>query len=165
MGENNEETPNPAEALPEPQFVETTEKLFLAATHLEQYRHATYSPEDYYLEGLKRDETDIRLNNGYGKYLYNKGRFAESEKYFRQAIKSSTWKNPNPYDCEPHYNLGLSLKKQGKINTAFDAFYKAVWDGNMQDKAFYQLACIASGRGDYNDALEYIEKSLVKGNA
>ena len=33
----------------------------------------------------------------------------------------------------------------------------------MQDKAFYQLACIASGRGDYNDALEYIEKSLVKG--
>lgn len=45
------------------------------------------------LEGLKRDETDIRLNNGYGKYLYNKGRFAESEKYFRQAIKSSTWKN------------------------------------------------------------------------
>ena len=35
------------------------------------------------------DETDIRLNNGYGKYLYNKGRFAESEKYFRQAIKSS----------------------------------------------------------------------------
>ena len=65
--------------MPEPQFVETTEKLFLAATHLEQYRHATYSPEDYYLEGLKRDETDIRLNNGYGKYLYNKGRFAESE--------------------------------------------------------------------------------------
>ena len=163
MGENDEETPNPAEALPEPQFVETTEKLFLAATHLEQYRHATYSPEDYYLEGLRRDETDIRLNNGYGKYLYNKGRFAESEKYFRQAIKSSTWKNPNPYDCEPYYNLGLSLKKQGKINTAFDAFYKAVWDGNMQDKAFYQLACIASGRGDYNDALEYIEKSLVKG--
>ncbi len=28
MGENDEETPNPAEALPEPQFVETTEKLF-----------------------------------------------------------------------------------------------------------------------------------------
>ena len=71
----------------------------------------------------------------------------------------------NPYDCEPYYNLGLSLKKQGKINTAFDAFYKAVWDGNMQDKAFYQLACIASGRGDYNDALEYIEKVACKGNA
>ncbi len=161
--ENTEPVPSPAEEIPAPEKLETTEKLFLAATHLEQYRHATYSPEDYYLEGLKRDESDIRLNNGYGKYLYNKGRFKESEKYFRAAIKSSTWKNPNPYDCEPYYNFGLALLKQGETDKAFDSFYKAVWDGNMQDKAFYRLACIAVMRGDLTDALEYIEKSLVKG--
>lgn len=161
--ENSEPVPSPAEEIPEPEKIDTTEKLFLAATHLEQYRHATYSPEPYYLEGLKRDASDIRLNNGYGKYLYNKGRFEESIKYFNAAIKSSTWKNPNPYDCEPYYNLGLALKMTGNIDKAFDAFYKAVWDGNMQDKAFYQLACIASGRGDYEEALGHIEKSLVKG--
>lgn len=161
--ESSEPIPSPAEEIPAPEKLETTEKLFLAAVHLEQYRHATYSPEPYYLEGLKRDPSDIRLNNGYGKYLYNKGRFAESEKYFNTAVKSSTWKNPNPYDCEPYYNLGLSLKAQGKTDKAFDAFYKAVWDGNMQDKAFYQLACIATARGDYSDAIEYIEKSLAKG--
>lgn len=160
----NEPVPAPAQALPEPSALETTEKLFLAATHLEQYRHATYSPEDYYLEGLKRDDSDIRLNNGYGKYLYNKGLFAESEVYFRRAIRSSTWKNPNPYDCEPYFNLGLALKMQGKTVEAFDAFYKAVWDGNMQDKAFYQLACIAVGRGLYGEALGYLEKSLAKGS-
>lgn len=161
--ESSEPIPSPAEEIPAPEKLETTEKLFLAAVHLEQYRHATYSPEPYYLEGLKRDPSDIRLNNGYGKYLYNKGRFAESEKYFNAAIKSSTWKNPNPYDCEPYYNLGLALNAQGKSDKAFDAFYKAVWDGNMQDKAFYQLACIATSRGDYADAIEYIEKSLAKG--
>lgn len=160
---NTEPVPSPAEEIPSPEKIETTEKLFLAATHLEQYRHATYSPEEYYLEGLKRDSSDIRLNNGYGKYLYNKGRFEESIKYFNAAIKSSTWKNPNPYDCEPYYNLGLALKMSGGSDKAFDAFYKAVWDGNMQDKAFYQLACIATGRGDYEEALGYIEKSLVKG--
>lgn len=160
----NEPVPAPAEALPEPSALETTEKLFLAATHLEQYRHATYSPEDYYLEGLKRDSSDIRLNNGYGKYLYNKGRFVDSETHFRRAIRSSTWKNPNPYDCEPYFNLGLALKMQGKTDEAFDAFYKAVWDGNMQDKAFYQLACIAAGRGLYEEALEYLEKALAKGS-
>ena len=159
----SEPVPSPAEEIPEPEKLETTEKLFLAATHLEQYRHATYSPEPYYLEGLKRDASDIRLNNGYGKYLYNKGRFEESIKYFNAAIKSSTWKNPNPYDCEPYYNLGLALKMTGKTDKAFDAFYKAVWDGNMQDKAFYQLSCIAAGRGDYEEALGYIEKSLVRG--
>ena len=160
---SSEPVPNPAEEIPEPEKLETNEQLFLAATHLEQYRHATYSPEPYYLEGLKRDASDIRLNNGYGKYLYNKGRFEESIKYFETAKKSSTWKNPNPYDCEPYYNLGLALKMTGDMGKAFDAFYKAVWDGNMQDKAFYQLACIAAARGDYDEALGYIEKSLVKG--
>lgn len=159
----SEPVPSPAEEIPEPEKIDTTEKLFLAATHLEQYRHATYSPEPYYLEGLKRDASDIRLNNGYGKYLYNKGRFEESIKYFNAAIKSSTWKNPNPYDCEPYYNLGLALKMTGNTDKAFDAFYKAVWDGNMQDKAFYQLACIAARNGEYENALEFIEKSLVKG--
>ncbi len=161
--ENSEPVPSPAEALPDPREIDTTEKLFLAATHLEQYRHATYSPQDYYLEGLRRDETDIRLNNGYGKYLYNKGLYEQSEQHFRAAVKSSVWKNPNPYDCEPYYNLGLALKAQNKRDEAFDAFYKAAWDGNMQDKAFYQLACIASGYGKYCEALAFVEKSLVKG--
>ncbi len=160
---NTEPVPSPAEEIPEPEKVDTNEKLFLAATHLEQYRHATYSPEPYYLEGLKRDASDIRLNNGYGKYLYNKGRFEESIQYFTTAVKSSTWKNPNPYDCEPYYNLGLALKAIGSTEKAFDAFYKAVWDGNMQDKAFYQLACISAGRGEYEESLGYVEKSLVKG--
>ncbi len=128
--ENSEPVPSPAEALPDPREIDTTEKLFLAATHLEQYRHATYSPQDYYLEGLRRDETDIRLNNGYGKYLYNKGLYEQSEQHFRAAVKSSVWKNPNPYDCEPYYNLGLALKAQNKRDEAFDAFYKAAWDLN-----------------------------------
>lgn len=160
---NSEPIPLPAEQIPEPQKIDTNEKLFLAAVHLEQYRHATYSPEPYYLEGLKRDPSDIRLNNGYGKYLYNKGMFEESIKYFSSAIKSSTWKNPNPYDCEPYYNLGLALKAIGKDDKAFDSFYKAIWDGNMQDKAFYQLACIATKYNKYKDALEFVERSLAKG--
>lgn len=159
----DEPVPSPAEEIPAPESIRTNEQLFLAAVHLEQYRHATYSPEPYYIEGLKRDASDIRLNNGYGKYLYQRGYFEESIKYFQRAIQSSTWKNPNPYDCEPYYNLGLALKAAGEIEKAFDAFYKAVWDGNMQDKAFYQLACIAAGRGDYEEALGYVEKSLIKG--
>lgn len=157
------EIPEPASPLPAPIELETTEKLFLAAVHLEQYRHATYSPEPYYLEGLRRDPADIRLNNGYGKYLYGKGLFGESEKYFREAVKSSTWKNPNPYDCEPYYNLGLALEQQGRREEAFDAYYKAVWDGNMQDRAFYKMACLAAGKGDFDSALEYVDHSLVRG--
>ncbi len=155
--------PDVAEALPEPSELETCEKLFLAATHLEQYRHATRSPEPYYLEGLRRDPGDIRLNNGYGKYLYTRGRFEESIPYFRAAVKSATWKNPNPYDCEPYYNLGLALEAVGDDEGAYDAYYKATWDGDMQGAAFYRLALIASKRWEYAEALGFVSQSLLRG--
>ncbi|MCC8159727.1 MAG: DUF5107 domain-containing protein [Oscillospiraceae bacterium] len=158
-----EPTPPPAQKCEKPSDIASLEELYLTALHLEQYRHATYKPEDYYLEGLRRDSTDIRLNNAYGRYLYNNGEFEKAEEHFRAAIKKSTWKNPNPYDCEPYYNLGLTLRKQGRFDEAFDAFYKSIWSGNMQDKGFYQLSCISALRGDFKTALEFIEQSLLKG--
>lgn len=158
-----EQTPPPAEACKKPSEIHSLEELYLTALHLEQYRHATYRPEDYYLEGLRRDATDIRLNNSYGRYLYNNGEFEKAEKHFRAAIKKSTWKNPNPYDCEPYYNLGLALRKQCRFDEAFDAFYKSIWSSNMQDKGFYQLACISAMKGDYETALDFVEQSLLKG--
>lgn len=158
-----EPLPKPAKAPGAPEDIASLEELYLTAVHLEQYHHASFSPEPYYLEGLKRDPTDIRLNNGYGKYLYNMGLFEESEKYFRAAIKKSMLRNPNPYDCEPFYNLGMSLKEQGKFDEAYDAFYRSIWSAAMQDCGFYQLACIASAQGRPEEALAFVEQSLVKG--
>ena len=88
---------------------------------MEQYRHATRSPEDYYLEGLRRDSTDIRLNNAYGRLLLVRGQFRESEAYFRAAVNKATRSNPNPYDSEPYYNLGLALLYQGRPSESYDA--------------------------------------------
>ena len=47
--------------------------------YIEQYRHATWLPDDYYLEGLKRDDGDIRINNAYGMLLLRRGEFARAE--------------------------------------------------------------------------------------
>jgi len=160
----NKPVPDPAEAVAKPEKLQSTEELYLAAQHLEQYRHATYNPEDYYLEGLKRDKTDIRLNNGYGLLLYRWGLFAESEKYFREAIKKQTWKNPNPYDGECYFNLGLSLVKQGKLEEAYGALYKATWNEATQARSFYQIACLDSRKGDRKEALVHLDHSLVKNN-
>ncbi|MBP2097528.1 DUF5107 domain-containing protein [Enterococcus rivorum] len=164
LKEELQELPKPAEALPKPQLLKTTEELFLAATHIEQYRHATLDAEDYYLEGLKRDETDIRLNNGYGMFLYKRGLFIESEKYFKQALKKQTWKTPNPYYGEPSLNLGLVQMKIGKMAEATDHFFKATWNEDTQAAAFYQLAIISTLKGEYQEALILIDQSLVKNN-
>lgn len=154
--------PEPARAAPAPEDAASCEDLYLYGLHLEQYRHATYDPADYYREGLRRDGSDIRLNNAYGKLLFNRGLFAESEPYFRRAVEKQLRSNPNPYDGEPLYQLGLSLKFQGKMQEAYDAFYKATWNGAWQDAAFYQLACIDCAGGDFADALSHIERSLVR---
>ncbi len=154
--------PDPAEAAKEPEEIMTTEELYLTGLHIEQYRHATYRPDPYYLEGLKRDPGDIRLNNAYGSLLMRRGCFEEAETYFRRALKRAVWKNPNPYNSEPYYNLGLALWYQRRMDEAFDAFYKATWSNEQQEMSFYYLACIESMRGNYESALELAEKGLVK---
>lgn len=154
--------PEPAKAAPLPKDCETTEDLFLYGRHIEQYRHATYHAEDYYLEGLRRDPTDIRLNNAYGLCLLRKCDFAGAEEYFRRAVNKSIRSNPNPYDLEPYYNLGLALKYQGRFDEAYDAFYKAIWGGSFQAPGFYELACIDVRRGDYGTALEHIDESICR---
>lgn len=154
--------PKPAEALLEPNKLKTTEELYLAAMHLIQYRHASYDPVDYFLEGLRRDPSDIRLNNGYGLHLYRQGRFEESQKYFDRAITKLQWKNPNPYNSEALYNCGLSLWMQGKYEQAYPKFYKATWSAEMQNAGFYRVACLESRRQDYRQALEHVEQALVR---
>ncbi len=160
-GKKQEPTP-PAVCPPEPKDCKTTEDLYLYGLHIEQYRHATYLAEDYYLEGLRRDDTDIRLNNAYGMLLFKRGQFAESERYFRKAIKKLTRSNPNPYDSEPYYNLGLSLLYQSRLDESYDAFYKSAWSNACQESAFYHLACISARNGDYALALEHIENAIIK---
>lgn len=156
------EVPEPAKAAPLPKDCKTTEDLFLYGLHVEQYRHATYHAEDYYLEGLRRDPADIRLNNAYGRCLLRNCDFAGAEKYFRKAVEKAIRSNPNPYDYEPYYNLGLALKYQGKTKEAYDAFYKAVWGGSFQAPGFYELACLDVKEGRFAEALEHVNESILR---
>jgi len=157
-----EQVPEAAKPLPGPAALLTNEQLYLAGLHLEQYRHATFEPEAYYLEGLKRDASDIRINVAYGTLLLRRGLFAAAEQHFRRAVKSLVWRNPNPYDSEAYYQLGLALKWQGRNEEAFAAFYKAVWSAAWQDSGYFSLAGIACGQGKYEEALELVERSLIR---
>ena len=160
---NNEnlDIPDPAQPSAKPEDIATTEELYLTGQHLEQYRHATYRPDPYYLEGLRRDPKDSRINDAYGLLLYRRGLFQESEQYFRTSIERITWKNPNPSNSDPYYHLGLSMKMQGKLDEAFDAFYKSIWNESNKSRGYYQLAAIATIKRKYREALDLVERSLV----
>lgn len=154
--------PAPATAARPPAEIASVEELFLNGLHLEQYRHATYAPEPYYEEALRRDPYESRCNNALGRLLYRRGKFAEAEGYFRRAITRLTRRNPNPYDGEPYYNLGLSLKMQGRYAEAYDAFYKAIWNAAWQEAGYFELARLASRFGRPEQALEFAGRCLER---
>lgn len=154
------ELPQAAAAAKQPNEIESNEQLFLTGLHIEQYRHATYIATDYYEEALRRDPQDARSNNAMGLWYFKKGQLSKAKGYFEKAIETLTQRNPNPYDSEAYYNLGLCLKKLGQYEEAYTAFYKATWAAAWQDVAYLELARLATIKKDNKVAIEHAEDSL-----
>lgn len=152
--------PMAAEAALPPVEIKTNEQLYLIGLHLEQYRHATFSPVDYYEEALRRDPDDYRCNNALGLWYLRKGRFDVAEKYLTKAVKIIMRRNPNPYDGEPLFNLGVSLKYQGRYVEAYSRFYKSTWNAAWQDAGYLECARISAMQGRTEDALYETQRSL-----
>lgn len=84
------------------------------------------------------------------------------EQYLLTAVKTLQKRNPNPYDGEPIYNLGLALKYQGRYNEAYDRFYKSCWNAAWQDAGYFACAQIATMQGRLEDALDEVDRSLIR---
>ena len=154
--------PAPAEAALKPEEIETNEQLYLTGLQLEQYRHATWSALDYYEEALRRDPLDVRCNNAVGLWYIRRGRFTKAEPYLRTAVKVLQKRNLNPYDGEPLYNLALCLKYEGKLDEAYDWFYKSSWNAAWQDAGYFACAQISAAKGEWDKALWEVEHSLCR---
>jgi tetratricopeptide (TPR) repeat protein len=146
---------------PKPVEIQTADELYLTGLHLQQYRHATRGPEPYWNEGLKRDSGNVRINNAAGLLRLRNGDFQSAEHHFRVAISRLTLRNPNPYDGEAYYNLGIALSYQGRLQEAYDAFYKSTWNDAWKSPGFYSLACIDAIRCNYAGALEHLEHCIA----
>ena len=154
------EVPPPATEPPHPKDISSTDELYITGLHLEQYRHATRSPEPYWREALRRDPADARCNNALGLWHLRRGEFAQAETHFFKAIERLTLRNANPYDGEPFYNLGLVLRHLGRGEEAYAAFYKATWSQAWQAASYHQIAEIDCMGQHWRLALEHIDRSL-----
>jgi len=99
------EPPGPAE-------VANNDELYLTGLHLEQYRHATRAPEEYWREAIRRDPGDTRCHLGLGRWHLRRGEFSAAEMHLRSSIARLTQRNSNPVDGEAFYQLGLCLRHQ-----------------------------------------------------
>lgn len=158
-----EKLPDPAKAIGAPQSLANNKALWLAGIHLEQYRHATYEPEAYSLEGLKRDKADMRINNAYGNLLLRRAQFEAAQACFEQAEKTATRHSPNPFDGEAYYNLGKVYEHRGEEEKAFDAYYKATWSDAWKTQAFLKLGQISARQANWDQAVDFLYQSLYTG--
>jgi tetratricopeptide (TPR) repeat protein len=152
--------PKAAEPAKDPNEIETIEQLFLTGLHIEQYRHATYRATDYYEEALRREPFDVRNNNAMGLWFLKRGKFLTALTFFQNAISTLTQRNSNPYDGEPLYNAGLTHFFLENYDIAFEFFYKSTWNAAWQDTAYLHLSRIATRKGNFQEAIELINKSI-----
>jgi tetratricopeptide (TPR) repeat protein len=164
----HESPPAPATKPPTPSRVASGDELYLIGLHLEQYRHATLSPEIYWREALRRDPADSRCNLALGRWHLRRGELSYAETHLRASLARLTSRNPNPSDGEAYYQLGLCLRQQalfstdpsGKLADAYATFYKATWNHAWQSAGCHALAEIDSLRADWVAALDHLNQSL-----
>ncbi len=143
-----------------PREIETVEELYINGYHLEQYKQHNYKPEDYYLEGIKRDPGDIRCNTSMARISLKNGKFRECVEYCDIAIKRLTMRNEHPTDTEAFYLKGLALEYLGENKDAYDILYRAAWNYTHRSAAMFELACLDCKNGDYIAALEKLDESI-----
>ncbi len=148
------------EPVKRPCEIETVEELYINGYHLEQYKQHNYKPEDYYLEGLKRDAGDIRCNTSMARLCFKNGKFEECVKYCDVAIKRLTSRNQHPTYTEAFYLKGVALEFLGEYDDSYDILYRAAWNYNHRSAAMFELGCIDCIRGEYTAALEKLDESI-----
>ncbi len=152
--------PTPVTRTPAPENIPNDEDLFLAGQRIDQFHDPALDADPYWDEALRRDPGDINANTGLGLLDLRNARFPAAEQHFRKALERLTFNYTTPKDAEPFYYLGVALKAQDKMNEAFDAFYKATWSQEWKSPAYFSLAEIASSRGDFPAALDFVDQSL-----
>jgi tetratricopeptide (TPR) repeat protein len=152
--------PRPATEPAAPRKVTSADELYIIGVHLDQYRHATRSPVDYWTEALRRDPGDARCNNALGLWHMRRGEFSRAEECFRASIARLTERNPNPRDGEAYYNLGVALRYLHRDEEAYAAFYKAAWNQAWQSASYHSLAEIDCTRYAWETAFDHLDRSL-----
>ncbi len=153
--------PEPVRPPPPPESIRTVEELYLTGLRLLQMHNPTLDPRGYFAEALKRDPDDVRTNVAVGIGLAQRGLYADAERHLERALRRLTAGYTRPRNAEAAYYLGWVKRELGKLDEAYDLFYRATWDAGFHAAGYQQLAELSALRKDWLSALEQIDRSLA----
>jgi tetratricopeptide (TPR) repeat protein len=157
--------PEPVAPPAAPKDIPTIDELYLAGLRLEQFHNPALEPYPYYEEALRRDPSDVRSHTALGILYLKRGMYREAAGHLGTAVARLTTHYTRPKDGEPHYYLGVALRRLGRTAEAADALQRAAWSPAWQGVAFFELAEMASKEGSFERALDYASRALAAGGA
>lgn len=84
-----------------------------------------------------------------------------TEKYLTMISLWQDAVSKSPNKARPHNNLGLALKREGRIDEAVEQFERAIQLDPKDPGALNNLAIIYSGRGQKIEAVALFQKELA----
>lgn len=151
---------NPAIEPKKAKDITSSDELYNIGIHLEQYRHASRNPLDYYLRALEIDQSDARVNTRLGFINLQNGELNTSKTCFETAISTLTKYNPNPKECDAYFGLATVYKYLGDDSNAYKNFYKSIWDNNFKSKGYLELAKLDFKHKRFTAAYDSIKTAL-----
>lgn len=115
------------------------------------------SAEKDFQRALSLAEMDPEINNNYGWFLCQIGKFRESVTYFERAIKNPLYQTPEV----AYLNAGSCYVKIGELDTGEEYIRKSLRFTPENPPALFQLAIILYKRGNFDGAREHL-KNVVR---
>jgi tetratricopeptide (TPR) repeat protein len=144
-----------------PKDIKTVEELYLTGLRVEQIHNPRVNPFDYYEEALKRDPNDVRTNTIVGITYNRRMMYDKAEEHLRRAVARLTAEYTRARDGEAQYHLALALRAQGKLDEAYDMFFRASWDSAFRSPSYYQLAELSCLKGEFDKALGQVQQAIA----
>jgi type IV pilus assembly protein PilF len=117
---------------------------------LEQFDEA----EEHYKRALDLAPYNSILQNNYGAFLYQQGKFQEALGYFKNALKDPLYRTPD----QLYENVGRCYYRIPDIKNAEINFRKALDLNSRLPGSLYYMALINSDANNHTDARVYLER-------
>lgn len=157
---DDKEVPQPRKQPLQPEEIDSVDELYANGMHIEQYKNPTLVPDPYYMEILKRDPGDLRANTAMAIMNYRRANFEGALPFLNAAVKRVTSRNPNPYDSDCYYQMGIVLRQLGENQKALPFLKRAAWQYAYKSPAYLHCAELEIMAGDYETALKDLDSSM-----
>ncbi len=109
---------------------------------------------EYYERALSLAPNDMNIQNNYGVYLCERGKYERAYKHFQNIINNPLYAaRANAYE-----NVGLCSLREGKLKKAESAFQSALAINPKMPKSLIQMAQLSYDQGKNATAYSYFQR-------